>query len=186
MIYRIADTHFHHNNIPLFEPTRSRFKGNIEAMNEEIVENWNAVVTSNDVVYHYGDVGLSSASKIAEVVSRLNGQIKLYRGNHDESKCVKLLQEIGVEILPYMDVHKAEKTIIYNCHMPLEIGCRKNIFNFHGHIHSNPSRLPNQINLGVDVDWGLPFGQPIPDELIIARMLKVKQEADWESLSIYN
>jgi hypothetical protein len=37
------------------------------------------------------------------------------------------------------------------------------------------SRLPTQINVGIDRDWGLPFGQPIPKEMIEERMLDISK-----------
>ena len=51
----------------------------------------------------------------------------------------------------------------------MDIGNRPHKFSLSGHIHSAPSRMVNQINLGVDspLNFNRPFGKPIHiDELV--------------------
>jgi len=79
--YVISDTHFGHANIIQYchRPFRDVFE-----MDEALIRNWNNVVSSDDLVYHLGDFALyKDKSRIAEIVSRLNGRIVLIMGNHD-------------------------------------------------------------------------------------------------------
>lgn len=176
MEYYIADLHFCHKNIPKFEPTRTQFIDNIDLMNETIINNWNAVVTNEDIVNIIGDVGIGAQASIVECVKRLNGRLRLWPGNHDHGNLLKKLQsEADVEVMPYMTKIKTHGVVVFVTHYPMDIGERPNLFNIHGHIHSQPSRLRNQINVGVDQDWDLPFGQPIPKEMIEERILKVSE-----------
>jgi len=166
-IFYTADDHINHKNIPLFEPGRAIFENDIRGMNETIIFNWNNVVKPTDTVRVIGDLGIGNQEEIIAVVKRLNGHIQLWPGNHDHTNFLKRLQAIGVEIMPLMTKFKTNKITVFITHYPLDIGERWQLFNIHGHIHSLPSRLFNQINVGVDQDWGLPFGQPIPEEMVL-------------------
>lgn len=168
-----ADLHINHQNIPLFEPGRARFKDNIPGMNQEIIDNWNAVVNEEDTVDVIGDFGIGNKAEILRVISELKGTIRLWPGNHDHTNFLKELQKIGVIIMPLMTKIKTHGISVLITHYPVDIGERPMLFNVHGHIHSLPSRLRNQINVGVDQDWGLPFGQPIPWSMIEARILEM-------------
>lgn len=172
-LFYIADPHINHQNIPLFEPGRIMFKDDIRGMNETIIFNWNNAVGPNDTVRMVGDFGIGNEDEIIAVIKRLNGHIQLWPGNHDHSKFLKKLQAIGVEIMPLMTKFRTHGISVLVSHYPVDLGERWNLFNIHGHIHSLPSRLRNQINVGVDQDWGLPFGQPIPEEMVIERIKEV-------------
>lgn len=170
--------HFCHRNILKFQPNRSALFNTVHEMNQSIIQNWNRQVTNADTVTIVGDVGIGSIEDIVECVRQLKGKLRLVPGNHDSSRLISALSEIGVEILPDMYHVKAHGTTIYVSHFPLEIGVRKKYFNIHGHIHANPSRLINQINVGVDVDWGLPFGTPIKESMIYDEMIR-RKGLDW-------
>ena len=178
MHYFIADMHFCHRNILSFQPNRSALFPSIDHMNRSIIHNWNQVVTNADTVTIVGDVGIGSIEEIVDCVGQLKGKLRLVPGNHDSNKLLSALYEIGVEILPDMYHYRAHGVTIYVSHFPLEIGVRKKYFNIHGHIHENPSRLPNQLNVGVDVDWGLPFGTPIAESMLFDEILR-RKAMDW-------
>lgn len=56
-------------------------------MNEFMIDQWNSVVTKNDIVYHVGDFGFGDDSMLTVIYRRLNGREKhLIRGNHDRSR----------------------------------------------------------------------------------------------------
>jgi len=86
--FLISDTHFNHNNILTFkreDGTPLRTFSSIEEMNETMVDRWNKTVGKNDKVYHLGDVAFKNASSL-EILSRLNGDKILIKGNHDTLK----------------------------------------------------------------------------------------------------
>ena len=81
-IWFTSDHHFGHANIIQFS---NRPFGTVEEMDESLVEKWNAVVKTGDVVYHIGDLFWTPASQAKSLRQRLNGRICLIRGNHDKS-----------------------------------------------------------------------------------------------------
>ncbi|MCP1558842.1 UNVERIFIED_ORG: calcineurin-like phosphoesterase family protein [Methylobacterium sp. SuP10 SLI 274] len=80
-----SDTHFGHRG--LLKPTMGRPRpfASIEAHDEALVAAWNAVVRPDDLVWHLGDFAYRCALPYAASIrARLNGRIRLVRGNHEE------------------------------------------------------------------------------------------------------
>lgn len=81
MDYLVSDLHLDHGNIIDYcgRPFES-----VEAMNETVVENWNAVVNPNDEVLYGGDLTISwSNTDLLDWLDQLNGEIVFLLGNHD-------------------------------------------------------------------------------------------------------
>lgn len=79
-----ADTHFAHQNIIKY--CNRPFKTYRE-MDETLIANWNSVVKTNDLVWHLGDFAYgrdATPDYLSSVAWRLNGNINLILGNHDE------------------------------------------------------------------------------------------------------
>lgn len=95
-------THFSHKNILDFE---DRPFNTVPEMDEAMIEVWNNQVTNNDIVWHIGDFCLGNYDRTLEVLSQLNGQIRLIKGNHDYSKTwdkiMKRNDSLIDEFLPY-------------------------------------------------------------------------------------
>lgn len=149
--YFTSDTHFHHKNIIQFEAGRVHFDS-VEDMNEEIIKNWNATVTDKDTVYHLGDFGMNiKYDRFKAILERLNGNIILIQGNHDDTKTVRKLANEGMIALHEVGVKiKHDRQVMWLSHYPMEIGERLRKWSIHGHIHSEESNMLNQINVGVD------------------------------------
>src|SRR5437867_8378916 len=80
-IWFTADHHWGHANIIRFS---KRPFANVEEMDKALVERWNSVVHIGDTVYHLGDVSLhKDIHRARATVDRLNGNIRLIRGNHE-------------------------------------------------------------------------------------------------------
>lgn len=166
--YFTSDSHFRHKNILGFE---NRPFETLEEMNEGLIAAWNNVVKKGDIVYHLGDFCFGSYAKWVEIIEQLNGEIILVKGNHDSSDTIKKLHKNGYlkEIHMVGYYMKTNGYVLNLTHYPLEIGNRVKNFNISGHIHGYPSRMLNQINVGIDspLNFDRPFGQPIHiDELI--------------------
>ena len=58
----------------------------VERMNKEMIKKWNSVVKEGDKIYHLGDFIFGKKDIAAEIISRLNGNIYLIKGNHDHMK----------------------------------------------------------------------------------------------------
>lgn len=79
-----ADSHFGHRTI--IKPTMARPRpfASIEEHDEALIAAWNAVVRPDDLVWHLGDFAYKcDVVYAASVRARLNGRIRLVRGNHD-------------------------------------------------------------------------------------------------------
>ena len=82
MRYYISDLHFFHGN--LNDRMDKRGFPNVEAMNQYIVDAWNARVKRGDEVVVLGDISLGKPAETNEILKRLKGRIFLIRGNHDK------------------------------------------------------------------------------------------------------
>lgn len=129
----ISDTHFHHSKVLEFEKTARPFSS-IEEHNETIVQNWNSVVSDNDIVYHLGDVILGSAD--FSILKRLKGEIRLIPGNHDTDHKIRGYLENGVSKI--MGYHEIKSHGFFCSHVPVHASQLETRFKFniHGHTHS--------------------------------------------------
>ena len=131
-IYFISDTHLYHENIIKY--CNRPFKDSLE-MNDAIINNWNKVVRSDDIVYHLGDISLR-IDNLEEIVKKLNGKIYLIKGNH-ERKNSGFYRKLGLEVLPTKT--KLDDYQVILSHRPID---DKEIpdgyINIHGHIHNKP------------------------------------------------
>ena len=141
-IFFTSDTHFCHSQPFLYEP---RGFSSVEEMNETIIERWNKVIKSEDIVYHFGDTMLNNNEKGIECFKRLNGKIFLIFGNHDTDMRKNLLfSECSNKICGgwYAYLIKYNKLNIYMSHYPTltanydEKHFSQHVLALHGHIHS--------------------------------------------------
>jgi len=90
----IADLHLGHENIIKY--CNRPFK-DVAHMNETILNNWNTVVSNDDLVYVLGDFSMKfDQEKTKAILNRLNGRKILVMGNHDTRKPLWYL-EAGFE-----------------------------------------------------------------------------------------
>lgn len=169
MIYITSDEHYFHKNIILY--TGRNYK-DVEEMNQALIDNHNAIVQPDDLVYHLGDFSMSNKN-VQGILSQLNGSHILIPGNHD--KCHPVHKNSDKMIREYLSYGFKEIHIQMEMNIP-EIGLVK--FNhlpyndptyedrrydhlkpkptgedylFHGHVHGSWKRRGNMINMGVDV-----------------------------------
>ena len=103
----ISDTHFGHDNIVTYEPSRTTLidldsvSNNIDLVNKinhRLVENWNNTIGKNDTVLHLGDLAWGGQDKIKTWAKRLNGNITLIKGNHDRGSYA-FYKELGIDLI---------------------------------------------------------------------------------------
>lgn len=80
MLWFTSDTHFSHSRI--IEYCNRPF-GNVEEMNQAIVDRFNSVIQPEDTLYHLGDVALGKMDESLSWVNKINGHKILLAGNHD-------------------------------------------------------------------------------------------------------
>lgn len=168
--FYIADTHFFHKNILRLS---ARPFASIEEMNDEIIRNWNAVVSDNDDVYICGDFSFrTSSTNVENILKELKGRKHLVKGNHDGIILKdNSLRKYFVEICDMVTVNDGEDQIVL-CHYPLAEwpGFYRNALHFFGHIHNNDNdaakimrNIKNSYNVGVDI---IGFGPKTKNEII--------------------
>jgi calcineurin-like phosphoesterase family protein len=147
MKYIISDTHFGHDNI--IEYTERPFDS-VTEMNTTLVKNWNNKVDEEDTVIHLGDVRHHpDPQSTAWWLNKLNGEILLVRGNHDN--------DVG-QNAPVNAVRSATlkhgRYEFYLEHQPVGFSG----WQLHGHAHNNDltnypfiNRSRKTVNLSVEL-----------------------------------
>jgi calcineurin-like phosphoesterase family protein len=145
-----ADTHFGHAGaLGLFKrPFRS-----VAEMDEALVANWNAVVGTDDLVWHLGDFGYRlKPQRVRQVLASLNGRKRLIIGNNDDATTIAVE---GWDSIDNYGESEIDGTRLVLCHYPFKSWnkMRKGAWNLHGHSHGALARAARQADVGVDV-WG--------------------------------
>lgn len=146
-VFVTSDTHFGHENIIRYSNRPFR---DWRAMGEALIERWNARVAEGDTVFFLGDFAMGPGAKpeyVIEVLNRLNGDIRIIRGNHDQpSKYGPGLRSvIETSSLKHVDVfddqihdEKIDGKDFVMCHFPLADwdGKHHGSIHLHGHTHT--------------------------------------------------
>ncbi len=173
-----SDLHFGHQNI--INLCRRPFHS-VDNMNKLLVENYNEVVSMNDIVYIVGDFAMGKIADTLEIANELNGYKVLVAGNHDrmfkEKGRVKWHHkylDAGFNDVLYgqQKVLLSDDTWIDVCHFPYSGDSqeedryldsrpqRRGNWLLHGHIHGK-NRLSGekQIDVGVDANGYYPVSE---------------------------
>ena len=163
-IFITSDQHWGHANIMKYSNRPFESLGEHDAA---LIQAWNSVVEKNDLVYHLGDFTLGNAAHAIEIIQQLNGTIRVleYPWHHD-ARWIKSSQLGGVERLviekPIVVLEHALQSgkmplPAVLCHYPLEAWDRSHYgsVHFHGHTHGRLHRMPNRLDVGVDVAYQL-------------------------------
>lgn len=149
-IYLISDTHFGHWFAVWF--WNRPFK-NIKEMNNALISNWNSRINEDDMVIILGDFFAGSRLFLKYLLSNLNGEKILIKGNHDfKFRYKKLLEERGICIYNKMEFFLGEYRFLLT-HKPIKRIPEKTI-NIHGHHHRKliPSKYDKHKYFNVAVD----------------------------------
>jgi calcineurin-like phosphoesterase family protein len=133
-VFFTSDTHFGHMGVCKFMRddgvTKLRPWDSPEEMDEAMVKLWNETVKPTDKVYHLGDVVINR--KALKIMSRLNGDKVLIKGNHD----IFRLEDYTEHFRDIRAYHVTNGMIL--SHIPVH---ESNLYRFgtniHGHTHSN-------------------------------------------------
>lgn len=172
-IFFSSDQHFGHRNVLKFcgRPYRDE-----KEMGQALIDNWNSVVTNDDIVVSMGDFfWFNDSHSIKKCIDKLNGkEIYLVLGNHDKRESFRRVTDERFHIVDgithiFLRCDDAErwyqKTFEIVCsHYPLMTWSHRDrgAINLFGHIHSGWLRscddydqnLPlwrgQQLDVGVD------------------------------------
>lgn len=177
-----GDTHFGHANV--IDYTKRPFrdangKPDARAMDEALVERWNAVVQPSDCIYHLGDFALTRAEQIDHLLTRLHGQKFLILGNHDKTirasgylqkhfTWVRELAEIKIEDA---DTPRGVQSIVL-CHYSMRVWNKSHYgaWQLYGHSHGSLPDIPHLLSTDVGTDTN--NYTPLSYEEVKARMVK--------------
>jgi calcineurin-like phosphoesterase family protein len=165
-----ADTHWGHS---MLVKNRLRPFDTLAQMDETLVRAWNAKVPPRAIVYHLGDVGLCQRKRLEWILRRLNGQIRLIRGNHDKNIKGSLLGYFDW-VKDYYESTTPDGIKVVMSHYPFLTWNKSHwgSYSLHGHSHGNLQVLPGlRMDVGVDTtsDWA-----PYSYEEIKAHMGQLK------------
>lgn len=131
-------------------------------MDADIINRWNAVVSSRDTVWFLGDFAFAKQDRVEEILKQLNGNINVILGNHDEAlRKVMAKNDFGGRLKLFPPIHElnhnSKRYVL--CHYPIEEW--NNYFNgsyhLHGHCHGRLKRKElRRYDVGLDV-----YGRPI-------------------------
>jgi calcineurin-like phosphoesterase family protein len=146
-VFLVSDTHFGHAGVCRFTRndgvTKLRPWTDPDEMDEAMVKAWNEKVRPTDKVYHLGDVVMNRKS--LSIMSRLNGDKVLIRGNHDIFRDTDYREHFR-ELRAY---HVMNGMILSHIPVHAESLGRFGV-NIHGHLHANRVRKAR----GVDARTG--------------------------------
>lgn len=171
-IFFSSDQHFGHRNVLKF---CHRPFADEKEMGQALIDNWNSVVTNDDIVVTMGDLfWFNDSHSIKKCINKLNGkEIYIVLGNHDKRESFHRVTDERFHILDgishiYLRCEDENrwyyKTFEIVCsHYPLMTWAHrdKGAINLFGHIHSGPrsetdydQNLPlwtgQQLDVGVD------------------------------------
>jgi len=181
-VFFTSDTHF--NDEFAMKLYQRPFK-NVKEMNEALIDNWNKVVPNDAVVFHLGDIGKGNKNELALNVSRLNGQIYLIEGDHDDKRILDRIFFMFKEIIPQKTIYVGEQKILLN-HYPFLAysGGHHDVWQVFGHAHLRPTAVmptkykmlfPTQYDVGVDNNNFTPISFKLLKEIIHTQINNQKQ-----------
>ena len=135
MIYFTADLHFKHDNIIRHcnRPFRSA-----EEMDNQLLDNWNKTVKSNDEIYILGDLTMYGGLFANKILRKLNGNKYFIKGNHDRFLLDDTFDKNLIEWVK--NYHMLEYTVFQFAlsHYPMEHWrhMRSGGVHLHGHSHN--------------------------------------------------
>lgn len=146
-LFFTADTHFSHKNIVKYS---NRPFANSQEMDQRMIENWNAKVPVNGVVWFLGDFAFSDEEPAQRILNRLNGSKHLIIGNHDKTG-VRLK---GWKSISRMEEIYAENQMIVLCHYAMKVWNKSHhgTWQLYGHSHGSLPDDPNALAFDVGVD----------------------------------
>jgi calcineurin-like phosphoesterase family protein len=167
-LYFTSDTHFGHDAIRILA---DRPFASLQAMDDEMVRRWNAVVQPGDTVWHLGDFAHRNSQSLADYRARLNGTIHLVLGNHD-ARVTGDNAKLFASVQLMAEVNTRAKTIIL-CHYPLREWDKawRGAWHLHGHVHGrlDDDAYGFSLDVGVDSHDYRPIGVERIAELLSGR-----------------
>ena len=147
MEFVVSDMHFYHENIIGFD---GRPFNTVNEMNQTLIDNWNAVVHTEDTVYILGDMFFrANVEEVENVLSRLNGKKIYIFGNHEkllrsDKRVLNTYFESSHEVLNIKHRYNGRDYQVYMSHYPVPMydgHFREKAVHLYGHVHKTTEQL---------------------------------------------
>ncbi len=155
-VFFTSDVHFGHKNIIRF---CNRPFADVDDMDEQLIQLWNATVQPNDVVWQLGDFTFyRNIDKVRSILRRLNGRKKAVLGNHCEAitEHRKSLIDEGLfeTIVERARIKVGSQSIVLD-HFPGRSWDRSShgAWQLFGHVHGDMEPYGKSVDVGVDAPW---------------------------------
>ena len=194
-LFFTSDTHYMHANIcrgvsNWGADSKTRDFDDLDQMNAAIVNNINAQVGEDDILFHLGDWSFGGYENIEAFRNRIVCKnIHLILGNHDhhierdkggvrelfESVNEYLRVEITIPKDPsnFKSLRDIKETVIL-CHYPIASwhDMNRGVIHLHGHVHLDPTK---KLHAGKSMDVGMDGNLMEPYDFIAIRNLMYHQ-----------
>lgn len=166
--YVLSDPHFNDPNV-----LTPRGFDDDNKHTDWLINNINQTVPDYGQLILAGDIDLkNNKNYIKNVIKKINCNVGLVRGNHDELSDIDYL-DCGFNDVRNQWIIKNSQVIITHKELKNDIGCYKNI---HGHLHKKEC-TKNSFNCSVDALNGIPKSIPeILSEMSTHDLLKIGSE----------
>lgn len=180
-----SDTHFNHSRIIQY-CDRPFIDAN--DMNEQLIVNWNNVVSCDDVVYHLGDFAFGNEKSVNAIMQRLNFKhMHFIKGNHDKpflNWFHTVSHGMGCKVTihhHFLDTHINKQKFVL-CHYAMRVWdqSHRGALHLYGHSHGTLPDDPNSKSFDVGVDCH--NYHPISLEHVMKIMEKKNVENNFENL----
>lgn len=184
-VWFTSDTHYDHINIckgttkweaPL---DRCRDFETLEAMNDMIVNNINAAVGQDDVLFHLGDWSFNGEDNIQKFRERINcKEVHLILGNHDQH--IHRHTELFASVSPHREITVNKQRIVL-CHFAHRVWNKSHdgAWMLYGHSHGTLPELGKSTDVGIDAHPEFrPFSFSELKELLDARQIELVDHHD--------
>jgi len=172
MIHFTSDTHWGHKNIIQYS---NRPFASVEDMNEALINNWNAVVKHDDIVYHLGDFAFLPYDNIKRIIRRLNGTKHFIMGNHDKeidrNRSDLIRSNTFASIQNYYELkHDGHFIVLFHYGQRVWNKSHHGSIQLYGHSHGSLPPFGKSVDVGVDCKEITEEYRPVSFDEVIAYM----------------
>lgn len=174
-VFFSADDHHGH---PGILKNAGRPFTDVDEMDEILIQNWNARIRPNSVVYYGGDFAHKCPpERLRRIWKRrtLPKQIHLVRGNHDDAETLAL-PWTSITDAPLAFSASNRRFVLFHYALRTWPGLHRGAIHLFGHSHNRLRGYRNTLDIGVDA-WGY---APVSVDEVIARAESLPASPDAE------
>lgn len=175
-IWFTSDIHFSHKNIIRYS---NRPFASVDDMNDSIINNINARVSRDDILYHLGDFSFCDIDSTIAIINRITcNNIHFVLGNHDKNflnNRQKIINGTGnaKSISDYKEIsYNGQSIVMFHYGMRVWNKSHYGAWHLYGHSHGSLPPHGKSVDVGLDSPYvtGTPEYRPFSFDEIAAFM----------------